>query len=437
MKHSTSMIRALAVGAAAVVTAGVLAGCGPQQGATTLDPDAEVTLTWWTGQDAQANDILKGLAQEFEEEHPNVDIQVSPGAPSTDDLLQKLSAGFASDTYPDISYAYGSWASELESSGRTLDITEQVKAPEVAWDEFPESARLTARPTGKKTVGFPAIVDNLSLIYNTDVFDAAGLDYPDENWTWDDFRAAAAAMTDPSTQTFGYAYPVSGGEGTTWELWPLLWQNGGSILSEDGTKAEFNSQAGVDALTFLRDMAVKDKSIYLDQTDLKYPELFANNRIGMMIEGPWQLYDLKVAGTNYGVTILPGTDGDHQTVSGPDIWALFDHRDVNRAHWSFEFVNWLTSSEIDQRWNVAIGNLPLRTGELDSDAFAAQVEEYPGLDVMAANGVNAKQARPTVQGYNGLSEAIGSAISHVLQGDGDPKEALDAAAADADEALNQ
>ncbi|MEZ5189445.1 MAG: ABC transporter substrate-binding protein [Schumannella sp.] len=437
MKHSTSWIRALAAGAAAVVTAGALAGCGQQQGATTLDPEADVKLVWWTGQDAEANDMLKGLAQEFEEAHPNVDIEVSPGASSTDELLTKLSAGFAGGTYPDISYAYGSWASQLESSGRTLDITEQVSDPALKWDEFPESARLTVRPTGNKTIGFPAIVDNLSLIYNTDLFDAAGLAYPDENWSWDDLRAAAKALTDPSKNQYGYAYSVSGQEETTWQFWPHLWQNGGAILSDDGTEATFNSQAGVDALTFLRDMAQDDKSIYLDQTDTKFGELFAAGSIGMITSGPWQLYDLNVAGTPYGVTILPGTNGDHQTVSGPDIWALFDHQDKNREYWAFEFTNWLTSAEQDQRWNVAIGNLPLRTGELDSDAFAEQVENYPYLDVMAANGENAKQARPTVAGYNGLSVAIGDAISHVLQGDGDPKEALDAAAAEATEALNE
>ena len=51
---------------------------------------------------------------------------MSAGAPTTDDLLQKVSAGFAADQYPDITYAYGSWAGELASSGRTLDITQQV-----------------------------------------------------------------------------------------------------------------------------------------------------------------------------------------------------------------------------------------------------------------------------------------------------------------------
>lgn len=427
--------RTSAIGA--VVTATVLlAGCaGSSQGATTLDEDADVTIKFWTGQADQAQTILEGLASEFEEEHPNVTIDISSGAPSTEELLQKLSASFAGGNYPDISYAFGSWASQLEGSNRTLDITDQVSEPDVGWDEFSEAARQTVQPTGEKTIGFPAVVDNLSLIYNKTVFDAAGVDYPTDEWTWDDFRDAAKQLTDPATTTYGYAYSVSGSEETTWQFWPHLWQNGGAILSDDGETAEFASDAGVDGLELLRAMAIDDESVYLDQTDTKFAQLFASDQIGMMTSGPWQLYDLGVAGTEYGVTVLPGTDGDHQTVSGPDIWALFDHQDANREYWAYEFAQWLTSAEQDLRWNVEYGNLPLRSSEIDTPEFQAQVDALPGLDIMAENGDNAKTARPTVAGYVGLSEAVGTAISEVLQGKGEPADALEAAAAEADEAL--
>ncbi|MBH0008576.1 ABC transporter substrate-binding protein [Salinibacterium sp. SWN1162] len=433
-KPSSSASRRLASIAVTATAALVLAGCSASQGATTLDPEADVTLTWWTGQTDDAQKTLEALAAEFEEDHPNVTIDVSPGSSSTEELLQKLSAGFAGNSYPDISYSFGAWASQLESSGRTLDITEQVADPAVKWEEFSESARQTTQPTGDKTIGFPAIVDNLSLIYNKTVFDAAGVAYPTDDWSWEDFRDAAAKLTDAATDTYGYAYSVSGSEETTWQFWPHLWQEGGEILGDDGLAA-FDSDAGVRALTLLRDMAIDDKSIYLDQTDTKFAQLFASDRIGMMTSGPWQLYDLTVAGTDYGVVQLPGTDGDHQTVSGPDIWALFDHDDKNREYWTFEFTNWLTSAEQDERWNVALGNLPIRSSEIDSAAFAEQVEAYPGLDVMAANNDNALQARPTVEGYVGLSESIGNAISEVLQGKGEPKTALEEAAADANDSL--
>ncbi len=420
---------------AAAATILATAGCAAGGGATELDPEAPVTLTWWTGQADEAETILEGLAAEFEELHPNVTIDVSSGASSTEELLQKLSAGFAGNNYPNISYSFGSWASELESSGRTLDITEQVDDPEVAWDEFPEAARKTVQPTGEKTIGFPAVVDNLSLLYNTTVFDAAGVEYPTDDWTWDDFRDAAAKLTDPATETFGYAYSVSGSEETTWQFWPHLWQNGGEILDDEG-RAAFNSSAGADALEFLRQMAQDDKSIYLDQTDTRFGQLFAGDRIGMITSGPWQLNDLKIAGTSYGVAQLPGTDGDHQTVQGADLWALFDTRDANENHWAYEFTEWLTSAEQDEKWNVAYGNLPLRTSETGSAAFEEQVKALPGYDVMAENASNAVNPRPTVPGYVGLSEAIGAAISQVLQGQSQPQDALDEAARKADEALS-
>lgn len=437
MTRVTRTRRALRAGAAiAAISATVFAATAcTSGGSTTLDKDADVTITWWTGQADDAQKLLVGLADEFHTLHPNVTIDASAGAPSTNELLQKLSAGFASGKYPSISYAYGSWASEIESSGRTQDITDQVSDPEVGWDEFSEAARATVQPTGEKTIGFPALVDNISLIYNKTVFDAAGVDYPTDDWTWDDFRDAAKKLTDPSTETYGYAYSVLGSEETTWQFWPHLWQNGGQILDDDQKTAAFASDAGVDALTFLREMAVDDKSVYLDQTDSKFAQLFAANRIGMMTSGPWQLFDLNTAKTDYGVTILPGTDGDHQTVSGPDIWALMDTGDANQNYWSYEFLKWLTAPEQDLRWNVAFGNLPLRTSEIDTPEFAAQVEALPGLDVMAANSANAVNARPTVPGYVGLSEAIGSAISKVLQGQGDPREALEEAAKKADDAL--
>src|SRR5262245_22734080 len=101
------------------------------------DPTAAVSITWWTGQTADAETLAENLAKEYHAAHPNVTLNVSSGAPTTDDLLTKLSAGFTSGTYPDISYAYGSWATELGRSGRAQNLNKFVADPSVAWDEIP------------------------------------------------------------------------------------------------------------------------------------------------------------------------------------------------------------------------------------------------------------------------------------------------------------
>jgi multiple sugar transport system substrate-binding protein len=398
------------------------------------DPAAAVTITWWTGQTSEAEKVAEGLAAEYHAAHPNVTIKTSAGAPTTDDLLTKLSAGFTGGSYPDISYAFGNWAGDLAASGKTQDLTSFVADPSFAWTEMPEAARTVATSDGK-VIGVPALVDNLALIYNKKLFDAAGEAYPTDDWSWEQFRAAAKKLTNPATNNYGTAYSVSGSEDTTWHLWPLLWQNGGKIL--DGTKPAFNSDAGVKALETLRVMAVDDKSMYLDQTDEKYARLFNSGRIAMMLSGPWALLEIKEAKLDYGVAALPGVNGDHQTVSGPDLWVLFDHEDANRAGASRDFIKWLTSAQTDAKWNLAVGNLPLRSSEQSSPEFAAYVKEYPGGQKFFDNLANAKQARPTVAGYEVMSRNVGDGIAKVLQGAATPKEALDEAARKSADALEE
>lgn len=391
-----------------------------------LDEDQEVTITWWHGQNDEAAEILDGLVEEYEADHPNVTIEASSGAATTDELLQKVQTGFASDTYPDISYAFGNWATELGVSGRTLDVADLVAEPGSGWDEFPEAATATAT-VGEQVIGFPAVVDDLGLIYNTELFDEAGLDYPTADWSWDDFREAADALTDLDRNQYGTAYPVSGTEDTVWRFWPQLWQNGGDVLDEEGQPA-FNSQAGVDALEFWRQMAVEDQSVYLDQNGEKYAPSFYGGNIAMIISGPWVLYDLEQQQTPYGVTLLPGTGGDHQTISGPDLWVLLDHDDEQRAAASYDFISWLTAPQQDVRWNVAYGNLPLRSSAADTPEFEQYTQTYPGGQVFFDNLANATTPRPTVQGYTAMSRTVGTAISEVLLGVAQPQEALDDAA---------
>nr|WP_221374004.1 ABC transporter substrate-binding protein [Actinoplanes polyasparticus] len=424
----TKPLRLLAGGVGAALLLSACMGGTSDDGkdsAAGYDPAATVELTWWTGQTEEAEKVAEGLAAEYHSAHPNVTIKTSPGAPTTDDLLTKLSAGFAGGSYPDISYAYGNWAGDLGASGKTQDLTSYVQDPSFAWTEMPEAARTVATANGK-VIGVPALVDNLAVVYNKAIFDKAGVGYPTDDWTWEDFRAAAKKLTDPATKTYGTAYSVSGSEDTTWHLWPLLWQNGGKIL--DGTKPVFNSDAGVAALETLRQMAVDDKSMYLDQTDEKYHPLFNSGRVAMIITGPWALLEVKEAELSYGVSNLPGVNGDHQTVSGPDLWVLFDHDDANRAGAARDFVKWLTSAQTDAKWNLAVGNLPLRSSEQSTPEFAAYVKEYPGGQKFFDNLANAKQARPTVPGYEVLSRNVGDAIASVLQGKASAKDALDAAA---------
>jgi multiple sugar transport system substrate-binding protein len=423
--------------AIASVASLALVGCSGGGGSSSgqkVDTKAPVKLTWWTGQSAQAETLLEGMAKDFHAAHPNVTIDISSGAPTTTDLLQKISAAFVSDSTPDISYAYGYWGGTLAESGHMLDITKQVSAPSVHWDAFPVSARKIAAPAGK-VIGFPSIVDVVSLMYNKTLFDKAKLAYPTNDWSWDQFRAAAKALTDKSAQTYGYAYPVDPGD-AAYRFFPQFWQRGGVLLDSSQKKSQMSTQPGIDTVTLMSEMAVQDKSVYEDQTGSKFEPLFTAGRIGMILDGPWLLSDLKTAHTNYGVVNMPGYNGNHTTISGPDIWALFDNHDANRAYWSYQLAKWLTDPAQDARYNVTLGNLPLRPSlETSLPEYQKAASDYPGFSSMAANLGNVHQALPAVSAFPDLSDALGTAVSKSMQGQGSVAQNLKDADAAADKAL--
>ena len=178
-----------------------------------------------------------------------------PGAPTTDDLLQKLSASFAGGTYPDISYAFGSWAGRAgEAPAARSTSPSQVADPDVELGRVLRGGARHRRPTGRQDDRVPGRRRQPRAHLQQDALRRGRPRRTRRaDWTWDDFRDCRQGADRPATSIYGTAYSVSGGEDTTWQFWPQLWQNGGEILTDDDTEAAFDSEAGVDALELLRD----------------------------------------------------------------------------------------------------------------------------------------------------------------------------------------
>ncbi|MFI6319503.1 ABC transporter substrate-binding protein [Nonomuraea sp. NPDC050556] len=411
---------ALALGALVLV-----AGCSngsAQPASVALDLNKPVTLTWWTGQATEGQALLEKLAAEFQAKHPNVTIKASSGAPNTDKLLEKISAGFASGDYPDISYAFGAWASRIAASGKAVDI-----AAKVDWKDFPEAARKTVT-VKDKVIGMPALIDDIGIMYNKKLFDAAKVAYPTNDWTWEQFAEAAKKLTDPAKKRYGLAWSVDGTEGTVYPFWPMMWQFGGQIVDEGGTKATFDSDGAVQAATLLQKMARTDRSVYLDQSGTKIQGLFNAGNVGMFLTGPWSSNPSKKGGVDFGVSFLPGQNGDHQTIAGPDFWALLDHQDATRSHWAYEFVAFVTEAEQDSRWSAVAGSLPLRASEGETPEFRKRLADDPTLQVFFDNLKNSKNLRPAIESYPELAQEAAAGLVKVLVEGADPKQALTEAA---------
>jgi multiple sugar transport system substrate-binding protein len=151
----------------------------------------------------------------------------------------------------------------------------------------------------------------------------------------------------------------------------------------------------------------------------------------MLFTGPWDLSSFP--DVNYGVQILPG-DQNHQTISGPDQWVLFNNGS-QRTEAAWTFLKWFTSAQQSLQWSLSTGDLPIRTSTTKLPQYAQYVKRYPGVATFVQNEANAVKARPVIANYNEISQAMGQAIEAVLLGKAQPQQALDQAAQQVDQTL--
>jgi multiple sugar transport system substrate-binding protein len=387
-----------------------------------------VNISVWEGYTDAESVAMKKLTAEFNATHPH--ITVTPQFYGNNDYaLQKVLAAIAGGKPPDISYLYGSNAANIATTSKLVPITNYLKSdPSFGWSHFFGFERTVATVNGK-VVGIPALVDNLALVYNKTLFKQAGIAPPTSSWTWSQFEQAALKLTDPSRKQFGWAYVNDASEDTVWRFWAMLWQAGGSILSSNGKQAAFNSAAGVKALTLLQTLA-QHKAIYLDNGSDNYLPVFDSGHIGMLWTGPWDLGQISASKVDYGVQILPG-DLNHQTISGPDNWVMFNNGS-SRVAASWEFLKWFTSAKIDLQWGLMTGDLPIRDDVSTLPGYQTYIKRYPGIGEWVTNLENSKQTRPVSTIYPKISTAVGQAVQGVLLGKYQPKQALDQAAQQAD-----
>ena len=161
--------------------------------------------------------------------HPDIDIELIH-IPSQSDYRLRLGADFAAGSPPDVALInyrrYAAFAARgvlepLEPYLRGSDVIAET-------DFYPEAIG-PFRWRGE-LMCIPQNVSSLVVYYDKDLFDAAGLAYPADDWTWDDFLATAEALTmdlDGDGQTDQYGL---GTEASIFRVAPFIWQNGGELV---------------------------------------------------------------------------------------------------------------------------------------------------------------------------------------------------------------
>ncbi|MFD2093461.1 ABC transporter substrate-binding protein [Blastococcus deserti] len=419
--------------AASLTSALVLSGCGGGQGPggpstaetgefTGEYDGPEVTLSYWNGFTGGDGPFMQDLVDQFNEEHDN--ITVESNTIQWADFYQRVPAAVQAGQGPDVgvmhldqlaTHAARNIIVPLDDLAEGIGLSEEDFTAEI-WDAgIYEGARY----------GIPLDVHSLAMYYNTEHFQQAGITEPPTDEA--SFMDALGKL-----QAAGFQTPF-------WmpSLWPshlifltLSWQNGEPPYGEDGTEATYDSQAGVDALTWQRSIVDQGFSPPNVAIDAQYVA-FKNGETSITWDGIWQLNDLQENNVPFGIAPLP-TIGEEEAV-----WANSHHfflsrqaaEDENKAQAGRVFIAWMSEHSGD--W-AGSGMIPARQSEREGGALADAPQ------AVIAEQIENMRFLPPVPGLGGVqAEALEPAVANGVLGEEPPEEALASAADKANELMER
>ena len=253
-----------------------LSGCGATDGKTHLK------LQIW---DVAQRDSMQAICDAYTAKNPDVTIEVQ--VTSWNEYWTKLEAAAESNTMPDIFWMHTNQILYYSDFGKLADVTDLYEDVEPNYYEnhFSEISIGNAQGSNGRMYGVPKDKDNIFLVYNREMFDAAGVAYPDDTWTWDDLTAASAQIYD-KTGKYGFMAYNDDQMG----YWSFVYQAGGCILTEDKTQGGFDQPGTKKGMEFYVGMQSNDwcpKQAYFAETA---PGTAFFSEVGSMyIEGNWEL----------------------------------------------------------------------------------------------------------------------------------------------------
>lgn len=331
-----------------LLTALLLTGCAATVPRALAQEQDEVVLrvALWAGPDELA--MEQRILNEFMRRNPGVHVELE-SIPSN--YKEKILASIAAGTVADVILLDSPIIPTLLNKNALVNLTPYTDEYGIDLDQyFPQVLDIYRR--GDTLLAFPKGFTPVVMYYNKRVFDAAGVPYPEADWTWDDFLEISRLLTkdldgDGITDQFGTVFI------TDLYLWqPWVWANRGDIVSPAGNRATgfFNSPQTEEALQFLIDLrtvhgvAPHNLQAAAGSFASAASGLFYTNRIAMMPSGHWALLPmheyLESGDLDVGVVRLPKPeDGIRTTVLYGAGWSVT--RQTDHPEWAVRLAAFL------------------------------------------------------------------------------------------------
>jgi multiple sugar transport system substrate-binding protein len=254
----------------------------------------------------------------FQTLHPNITIESKDAFPciNPDTFQAKLAGGSQEDVF----YVYYTDVQKIIKSKQAADISQYVGSVKALADIRPDVQSVFK--DGDKTYGLPRNNYNMGLVYNRKLFTQAGLNPDAPPKTWAEVQEAAKKIAALGAGYTGFGEYSAGNTGG-WHFAASLYARGGSMVSEDGKSAAFNSPEGKAVLENLKQMRWNDNSMGTKQL-LQWEDLMrmmGSGKLGMMIGAPDVVQsvnnDFQGKFEDYGVTAVPESEGK-ASLSGGD-----------------------------------------------------------------------------------------------------------------------
>jgi len=373
-----------------------------------------------TSPEQQAREATIGT---FNGSQQAVRVALAPGAAD----LTKLKTALAGGTPPDSAFIAYFDAAALASAGAVVDLDQQLRTDK-DWGTQRQNIFPLALETSVwrgKLAAMPFSINNNLIMYNGDVLTRAGVQPPQPGWTWDDFVAAASKAAKPP-DIWGLDLGRYGGW-SQYTFWANLGaSNGFKLLSDDGTKVQFNSPQAIAITQFHVDLISK---YTLAPNDPKFAsELLATGKTAFEQQGSFRMPLLRQKNVNFGVVANPvAAKGDKRYADGGGhSLAVFrtDHADQTAA--AVTFAKYFSSAPAQLQMALTGTMFPINGTALLDKSYQDYLAKDPQYKVFADELPNTGRA-PTLPSFQKFTDTLGAALLDAYAGKKTPGDAHAAA----------
>jgi multiple sugar transport system substrate-binding protein len=396
----------------------------------TAAPAKQVTLTFYQrgyvagGNDATAITTDKAV-EVFQKNNPNIKVNIV-GIPWTTEGDTKLEAALAAKSDINVFRVTSPNLPRYAKQGVLSNIEPYLTAEDKV-DFYPSGFQVAT--VDGKIWAWPLWVTAIANYANTDILKERGVDLPtmDKPWTWDQFVDACKKLTykkADGTQVYGFSASSKWG---SVEYYPLMYIDGGRIISADGRKFVENQPEGVSALQKIADLALVHKCTPPDFGTVDQPGVrtqFKDRKsIAILMSTPNFVADLDKE--KFPLAVIPpptGATGKLVTNGAFGLYAVVAASDPAVLKASHEFAKYLTGSQVAKDvdgWQLAPGLRKSNTAySTDKNReVIAKLVEFGVYEAPVATSAE-------------LGNNYGAALQSIILGKKTPKQAMDDIAPD-------